>query len=257
MHFIYQKNNQLNLSGIFLCSRYSYPPNSLSLCGPDKKTNLAWYSSSGKGDMGNVEILTQFATLYPYLSFIAYENNLKDPFDPKVVEAYWIGNKLLYNIAQNHFTRYLKDTLGLRKMIKSKNLATLMKKVSLGAIPHHSFHVLNVFQRTGHNSSQHTLETMDACLINWGQIIEIEKDSLLVKTRALGNRRNKLYFTRPIVRSVMAQGGKDILFAKLSLGDYISYHWGYFCQKLNPVQLTNLQYYTHISLKLTCANIEA
>lgn len=250
MPIVYQQNNQLNLRGVFLCSRYSYPPNSLSLCGPNKKNDLAWYSTRGKADAGNVQILTQFSTLYPYLSFIARQNNIKNPFDPRVVEAYWLGNKLLDNISPSPFARHLNDGLGLAKRLKRKSLQSLFAKITHGAIPQHSFHVLNIYRRTGHIDSSHTLGTMDACLVNWGQIIEINKDSLLVKTQALKFEKNKLIFSPPLVRPVMSQGGPDVLFAKLNIGDYISYHWSYFCQKLAPLQLLNLSYYTKISLGL-------
>ena len=96
----------MDLKGLALCSRYSYPPNSLSLCGPDKKKDLNWYSIYQQTDKGTLEILSQFSTLYPYLTLIAQENKIKDPFNQKVVEAYWIGNNLLHKIPVKSFVTH-------------------------------------------------------------------------------------------------------------------------------------------------------
>ena len=65
----------MDFAGLALCSRYSYPPNSLSLCGPDRQNDLKWYSGSRQADHGTIEILTHFSTLYPYLRLIAGELN--------------------------------------------------------------------------------------------------------------------------------------------------------------------------------------
>src|SRR4030066_1148164 len=102
-----------NFDGVFTCSRYAYPPNSLPLCGPAKQNDLKWYSSTGETDSGTKEILSDFSTLYPYLSLIAYENSIRSPFSYKVIEAYWLGNNLLCAVAPRSFARFLNDTLGL------------------------------------------------------------------------------------------------------------------------------------------------
>lgn len=229
----------MDLKGLALASRYSYPPNSLSLCGPDKKSDLKHYSVSLQTDKGTIEILSQFSTLYPYLELIAHKNNIHDPFEKSVVEAYWIGNKLLYSIPIKSFISCLSRKIDMRAKIKIAN----------GALPHHSFHVLNVYKRTGHLNIPHTLETMDACLINWGKIIKINKDSVVIKTKPLRLINNRLQFGTNTDRTVMSQGDKDTLFKNLDVGDWISYHWGYFCQKLTTIQLHNLIFYTNISIR--------
>ncbi len=244
----------ISIDGLALCTRYSYPPNSLSLCGPDKKADLKWYSTNQKSDKGTVEILSQFSTLFPYLRLIAESNNIKDPFDARVVEAYWLGNNLLHQITIEKYTKYLSDSIQLKKKIIKKELEMIFKKIEIGALPHHTFHVMNVYKRTGHLDIPHTIETMDACLINWGKIKKITKGAVIIETKPLRIINHHLAFEPLRERTIISQGEKDILFDKLKIGDFISYHWGYFCQKLTPVQLKNLYYYTNLSLRF--ANIK-
>lgn len=239
----------MDLKGLALCSRYSYPPNSLSLCGPDKKKDLNWYTVTQKTDKGTLEILSQFFTLYPYLTLIASVNKINDPFDKKVVEAYWIGNKLLHQIPATSFVGHLSDKIRLKEKIKRPDLYRIFDKITEGALPHHSFHVLNIYKRTGHLGILHTLETMDACLINFGKVIKMSSSSIMVETKPLRLKNNHLMFDQNMNRTIMTQGEKDILFKQLKIGDWISYHWGYFCQKLTNEQLQNLVYYTNLSVK--------
>jgi len=238
----------MNQNGLTLCARFAYPPNSLSLCGPTSYKDLKWYTSSGKIDKGASEILTQFTTLFPYLNLIAYENNIRDPFEKEVVEAYWLGNKLLNNVTVKKLINFAGESLALKKKLNKKKLTTIFQNMENGGIPYHAYHVLNIYKRTGHTQSDHTIETMDACIINWGEIIKINPYSLLVETRPLTVVGHKLARGKPILRKIIAQGKKDFLFNTLKIGDFISYHWGYFCQKLNKVQLTNLRFYTDLSI---------
>ncbi|OGG03564.1 hypothetical protein A2W14_03210 [Candidatus Gottesmanbacteria bacterium RBG_16_37_8] len=236
-------------SGLIACSRYSYPPNSLSLCGPiNQKTNLKFYTTEGLTDLGTKEILKQFSTLYPYLTLIASQNNLTDPFDSRVVEAYWLGNSLLNKIPKAKLYNHLTETMGLKKKLKRKELNNISDKLTVLSLPHHSFHVLNIYRRTGHQDSPQTIETMDACIINWGEVLEIDGGKIKIKTQRLTHSLGKLSFEKNIIRTVKTQGLEDQPLLRLKVGDFISYHWGYFCQKLNSPVLNNLKYYTALSI---------
>lgn len=237
----------MSINGLLSCARFAYPPNSLSLCGPlNKKNYLKWYTATGQIDTGAKEILSVFSTLYPYLSLIAHENNIKDPFDKRVVEAYWLGNSLLNKIDIKKFAHHLKDGLQLKKKITGKNLGQLLTKLSYRALPNHAFHVFNVYKRTGNNESLHTLGTMDACLINWGRVEKIFPNSLLIKTKPLCFSGNKIAWGGPIQRTVSIEARDEII----QPDDWITYHWGMYCQILTQAQLKNLVYYTNLSLSL-------
>ena len=91
---------------------------------------------------------------------------------------------------------------------------------------------------------------MDACLINYGKIIKILPTTITVETKPLRLKNNRLVFDKNMNRMIMSQGEKDILFKQLKIGDLISYHWGYFCQKLTNIQLHHLIYYNNLSVNL-------
>ena len=94
----------LNIDGLARCSRYSFGPNRLHYCGPDKTREIYDYIKEGAGDAGLGLILKEFKTLYPYLRLIAEANNIRNHFDDRVVEAYWIGNELLENVEKRNST---------------------------------------------------------------------------------------------------------------------------------------------------------
>jgi hypothetical protein len=238
----------MNRSGTALATRYSYPPNSFALCGPERQADLSWYARNQKPDLGTEEIIAQFATLYPYLLLIAGENGRKNPFDSRIVEAYWIGNNLLAAVTPRQFVRHLDETLQLKRKLNSKNRDVLFQKVARGGLPHHAFHVLNVPTRTGHLPIPHTIATMDACLVNWGRVTEVRPRRLVVRTSPLILNKEKLAFGPPVRREVKAQGSGDVIFQTLRVGDWVSYHWGYVCEKLTLMKRRNLATYTHLAL---------
>lgn len=240
----------MDISGIILCDRYAYPPNSLHLCGPDKQANLLYFCTTGNIDKGNLEILSKFNTLYPYLSLIAKENNLSDPFAKKVVEAYWLGNRFLDRVKIRSLAGHLADKLLLKKKLPRKNFTKLLDKLPLGLLPNHAFHVMNIYKRSGNIDDNFNLQTMNACLINFGRVVKILLDSLIIKTRPLIMSSQKMEFGDTVKRKILFQAKKDSLARDLKPGDYISYHWGYFCEKLTVVKLHNLIYYTNLSLSL-------
>lgn len=163
--------NVMNHQGLLYCARYSVAPNFFGYCGPDKNTSLIDHLIEEKADSEVLNIFSDFDTLTAYLKLISYENKIEDPFDKKVVEAYWIGNKLLENISNLDYYYLLKEKLNLEKKLDINSFVKMKRKImSLPFLPHHSFHVFNIFRRTGNDPSFHTLKTMDECRIGWGVI---------------------------------------------------------------------------------------
>lgn len=236
--------------GIISCARYAFMPNKLSYCGPDKNRDLFEYSSTGFSDGGLIEILEDFKTMFPYLHFIALANKIPDPFDKRVVEAYWLGNNLLKNVSAQKFYNHLIDDYRVKSRTGLKGWRSIENKLIKGAKPTHNFHVFNVFMRTGNLPVKHTLETMDACRISWGKIIGVEPDYLLVETEPLISFNNILSIGPAITKKVLRQiGGKTVL-ANLKIGDLISIHWNWACEKITLRQKNNLEFWTKYNLEL-------
>ncbi|MCX8008382.1 MAG: DUF6390 family protein [Patescibacteria group bacterium] len=228
-------------NGILSACRYAYPPNSLSLCGPSKQNDLSWYSAAQQHDKGTEEILQQFSTLYPYLCFIAGENKINNPFDYRVVEAYWIGNDLLKKSQRCDFLRFMDNTLGI-------HLPSVNEKIANGGLPHHAFHVLNVYHQTATSSIPEAIHALDACIINWGKVVNIAKPFIDVETRPLIIANETLQFGAQTIRTLKTQTENDSITQSISIGDYVSYHWGYVCERLTAFQLNNLKFYTNLAL---------
>ena len=232
------------MDGIFRCSRYSFGPNRLHYCGPDANHEMKAYLKEGRSDGGLSLILKQFDTLSKYLRLIARSNNIADPFDDKVVEAYWIGNEFLESIEKNALYRHLIDDHKLKKKISLKDFDALVSKIGQGAVPHHSFHVLNVWRRTGHLERDHTVESMDECRISWGRVREVEGPVITVETEPLVLKDMKLGLGKPIVRKITRHLETDTDIDLLEKNDIVTIHWGVPCEVITPKQAAVLKKYT-------------
>ncbi len=232
--------------GLLLCSQYAFAPNSLHYCGPEKQLDLASYLEHQTPDQGLVEILDKFDTLYKYLILIASHNNIPDPFDMRVVEAYWVGNNLLNNVSKYVLGNFLTDSIQLKKKVPHHKLHPMIDAVVDGGLPHHTVHVLNIFNRTGHHAVAHTLDTMDNCRISWGRVttnvIRNKTNNILVRTQLLEYKNNRLLLGAHVTKSVA------LIHGHLNEGDWVSLHWGCVCQKITHRQKLNLEYYTNLAL---------
>src|SRR3990167_7194027 len=162
----------MNKQGLLYCARYSVAPNFYGYCGPDKNASLIDYLKEDKADKEMAHIFSDFDTLIAYLKLISFENKIEDPFDKKVVEAYWIGNQLLHNIKNGKYVSLLREKFELEDYIGRDMFERLkFKFLANQTLPHHSFHVFNIFKRTGNVFSNQTIETMDSCRVGYGQVI--------------------------------------------------------------------------------------
>jgi hypothetical protein len=89
--------------------RYGLMPNRLRYGGGDDGSHRALfeYAVAGVSDDGLMPLLRRFTGALPYLQLISRANAIADPFDARVVEAYWLGNELLDRVE----VRQLYDSL--------------------------------------------------------------------------------------------------------------------------------------------------
>lgn len=238
-----------SLEGVARCSRYAFGPNKLRMCGPDANAELGAYLATHTSDQGLTRLLEQFKTMYPYLQAIAQANRIADPFDNRVVEAYWIGNELLETISQPAFYRHLAEALELKRKIPLKSFDELAGKLPLGARMHHSFHVLNVYRRTGNLEILHTLESMDACRISWGRITEVAGPTIQLHRRPLELTGHQLALGEEQNFSV-SRRLEDDLGDELAPGNWLTLHWGVPCEVISERSVAFLEHYTRLHLKL-------
>lgn len=238
------------MNGILRCSRYAFGPNRLHYCGPDANREIFYYIHNKISDPGLENLLKVFRTMYPYLRLIAETNKIKDPFDDRVVEAYWIGNELLETIEKKQLYRHLLEEQKIKKRINGKSFEGVVEKIRQGAVPHHSFHVLDIWKRTGHLNIEHTPETLDSCRISWGTVRQINGPFVTVDTETLLCIDGKLVLSKPAPRKITRTLEANIDIEGLKKDDMVSIHWGVICEIITARQAAILKKYTLKHLEL-------
>ena len=250
--FINNLNSPVSKSihdGILRCARYAFGPNRLHYCGPDVGHEVAAHLANKAADPNLQHILEQFRTLYPYLNLIAQANHITDPFEERVVEAYWIGNELLETVSRRKLYNLLVQDLHLKQRLNAKTFSQAADTIGRGAVPHHSFHVLDVWRHTGHQDREHTLTTLDECRISWGQVTIVDGPSITVASEPLGYLEGKLFLAPAATRKLVRKLEADYAIEQLKQGDIVTIHWGVPCEVVSPHQAEVLRSYTLRHLK--------
>jgi hypothetical protein len=245
------------ISGLQLFARYAFAPNRLGYCGPSDHAALAGYLAEGTDDGGLLGLATRFEGAYPYLQLIARTNAIADPFDRRVVEAYWVGNTLLARVGASSLYESLKDRF--RSRMSGPSFTSLVSHLGDGMPPHHNFHVFEIYRRAGllrDERASIALDRMDQCRISWGRVRAAESAELVVERAPLALAAGKITLGRPAVvrirrRLGAAEGagvtdGTDAADGPQTTrapraGDWVSIHWGWACDLLAAPSLRALQ----------------
>ncbi|OGY42026.1 MAG: hypothetical protein A2Y67_03005 [Candidatus Buchananbacteria bacterium RBG_13_39_9] len=237
-----EQNNSID--GILRCSKYAFMPNYYQYCGPDKNKSLFEYCAANYYDPTLQHILSEFEVMYPYLKLIARENKIKDEFAPQVVEAYWLGNDLTEGVVIKNLYRHFTEEKNLKAKLKKNLVERVLGILPDKAKPHHNFHVMNIWARTGAKNIKHTLKSIDECRISWGKVKEIKKSAIVVDFQPLIIKDDKLQLGEAIDREVITYLDDKSFVKNLKIGDMVTIHWGFVCEKINDEQLKNLKKYT-------------
>ena len=225
------------MNGLQLFVKYALPPNVLGYCGPKFLTH-------------NKSALLQFEGAVPYLRLIASANGIKDEFDGRVVEAYWLGNNLLEKVSDKNL--YDNVANRFKKRTGTKDWFWLVSESIPKAKPHHVFHVFDVYRRAGLLRSgikNNILDTIENCRIGWGRVIEINPSAnsgqALVECTPIEFKENNLCLGKKTTKKTY------LLDPSIKIGDDVSLHWNYICDKITPRQKKNLTYWTKFHLNIT------
>ncbi len=234
------------LAGSLRFVRYAFMPNQLRYCGGDDHRMLFEYGVEHVVDGGLNPLLRKFTGALPYLQLIARANRIPDPFDERVVEAYWIGNELLDGVEVRQLYEALRERFG--KQLQGRTRDWVLGKAPAGARPHHNFHVFDVHSRVG--ELEHSLNTMDNCRVSWGKVMIDEGAELVVEQQPLVLAEGKLVLGPPVrkrvVRQIEGRGFAD----GARPGDWVSLHWGWVCEVITPFQQCNLARFTDDHIRL-------
>jgi hypothetical protein len=273
------------VAGPLRFARFAYPPNALGYCGGTDAATLLGQASlgagadtdsagrpvcSGRRDLAMAELAAlarQFAGAWPYLQLIAAAAGRRDPLDAQVVEAYWLGNQLLRRVDAGLFAAHLSQRFELRAGRGFADLATL---ATLGAVPHHNFHVFAVYPWVGllreGRDAQEPMRVLNACRIRWGRVVALHRGSASsrasmgsglaegfaeVESQPLCWDGYTLHLGRPTVEQAIAAADGAFLDARVQVGDLVALHWDWICEVLDAPRVAALQHYTASLLALT------
>lgn len=226
--------------------RYAFMPNRLRYCGGDDNRTLFEYGVEQVVDGGLGPLLRRFTGALPYLRLIADANTIADPFDDRVVEAYWIGNDLLARVEVRQLHDALRERFGTQ--LQGKTRDWVLGKAPAGARPHHNFHVFDIHSRVGELAN--TLETMDQCRVGWGKVLQVAGPELIVARPPLVLLDGKLALGPPQTTRVVRQIGDRGFADGAAVGDWVALHWGWVCEVLTSRQQANLAHYTADHIRL-------
>jgi hypothetical protein len=235
-------------AGPLLFARYAYPPNALGLCGADEPRTLLEYGAAHASDRGLAELARTFDGAWPYLTLIAAANRIDDPLDPRVVEAYWIGNELLDHVAPRTLVRHVEDRFRGRI---GRSWERVAAAAAAGAVPHHAFHVFAVYPwlgllRTG--AVDEPLYVLDRCRTSAALVESVGDETARVLVRPLRWDGRLLTFGPWTRREVRWRDGGDAFVQQLRPGDVVSLHWDFVCDRLAPSSAAALERVTRSAL---------
>jgi Family of unknown function (DUF6390) len=235
-------------AGPLLFARYAYPPNALGLCGADASTTLLEYGDAQASDRGLAELAQTFDGAWPYLTLIGSANGIEDALDVRVVEAYWVGNELLAQVAPGDLVRHLDDRFGPRL---GRGRERLAEAAVAGAVPHHCFHVFAVYpwvglMRTG--TVDEPLRIIDLCRTTPAVVQAVREEELDVLARPLCWDGSRVRLGRPAHRTVRWREGGRAFVPCPRPGDLVALHWDFVCDVLSPRAASCLLQVTRQSL---------
>jgi hypothetical protein len=236
--------------GPLLFARYAYPPNALGYCGGADPDALLGAAAAGDGpDLVDLrQRAGDFEGAWPYLELIAWCNDIEDPLDQRVVEAYWIGNALLDRVPAETLAASLRDRFERRA---GGRFGALVGAVPAGGVPHHSFHVFAVYPWLGMlrgGMEGPPLQVLDRCRIRWGRVEAVVGDRVVVRCRALRFDGFRLALGEERLEEDRVSLNGVGFVEDLVAGDVVSLHWDWVCDRLSPEELFRLRRYTAQSL---------
>lgn len=241
----------VSVDGPTLFARYAYPPNERGYCGTSDPRELLEYGADRTVDGGLQEIARSFSGAWPYLALIARLTGIGDPLDRRVVHAYWVGNPLLDSIDMTEFGNALQQRFQPRTGSAWSHLA---ESIPLGAVPHHSFHVFEVYPWVGLLSADRgstPLHVLDRCRIRWGQVETVIGDQAIVRCQPLTWDGVQLALGAPVAETATVKMDGYGFVDNLATGDWVALHWRWVCDRLTDYDLEHLRRASARQLQIT------
>ena len=213
---------------------YAQPPNLLGYCGPDDNdgvTSVAGGLALPAEEMARLALA--FDGAWPYLELIGGLTG-RSPLSSEVVEAYWIGNGLLDEVPLHSWGNSVSDRFRRQAEGRWESVEGALNR---GGVPNHAFHVFCVYPWVGLLREEFvgpSLQVLDRCRISWGTVTNVG-EVVTVSRRPLVWADDSLGHGDPVKEPFLAAPGVDVM-----VGDHVSVHWDYVCERLDPQRLARL-----------------
>jgi hypothetical protein len=225
-----------------LNSRFTLPPNSLGYCGKDSAPEK-FKSCVIDGKCKGVEDeLKNFIVLYPYLRTISRITGLPK-FSYKVIESYWLGNDILRKSKKKDYRTLLEffAKQGVPSWLVDELKVSKPKKF----IPTHLFQVLHVGVGRASGSVPYNMETINNCMIRWGEVLKINKKTATVKLNSLKKVKGAFRLTFITETFPFVPG----FVPDMKKGNVVAVHWKQIVKILTEEELKKISYWTSEVLK--------
>jgi hypothetical protein len=238
-------------SGALRFARFAFRPNALGYCGGGHPGELFDRVVAKADDPDLQHLCGEFAGARPYLELLAQAPGARGPLDPHVVEAYWVGGPLLQALRPQAFQADLERRVRPRATVG--DWRWLAGKPADGAVPHHAFHVLEIYPRlglTGDGSRDALLSTMERCLVRPARVTGREGDELLVMAQPLVVEDGVLRFGEERAERILAGIDGRGFVDGAEAGDWVAVHWGWACDVLTLDRYGALQAANETAVRL-------
>jgi hypothetical protein len=238
------------VSGAGLFARYAYPPNVLGHCGPPGAQVLLEGASSGLQDDELRRRAAMFDGAWPYLQVISAAAGIADPLDARVVRAYWLGGPLLDAVEPERFAEVARSSFGTQPGVPER-----VVHHADAVRPSHAFHVFVVYPWVGLLGRDSTVprSVLETCRVRWGRVVEIDAEDATVLSRQLEWDGASLSLGAERVETCRWSSSGHAFVTELQVGETVSLHWDWVCDRLDPHEVEALQTGTQRQLDATNA----
>ncbi len=183
------------------------------------------------------EVMSGLSTLFPYISLIGECTNL-DPFDYRVVSAYFIGSEILEEVPFSASEKLVKKLCRNKPPTISDNFRVT-----------HNFYVFCVSPYV--KERQSLLSFIDLCRISTGEVLSLseEKEGICVanvRHRSLINKSGSIVVGDEKEEKMICD---KTITNKVEEGQMVAVHWRRIVKTINRSELKNLDHYTKKAVK--------
>jgi hypothetical protein len=167
-----------------------------------------------------------------------------DPYDPKIQEAYWIGNDLLKSVDREDAQKVLLQFYK-RSELPREYMNELNDVLSKPAILHHNFQVAKIAVIDS-GGMWDRLDPVNNCMVRSADISEISDDRIKVNAVRLIKNRHEFSLEK---KDEFVKYDQNLV-GNLKTGDKVALHWGTVAMELSKDQEEQLIYWTQEVAKI-------